>query len=255
MSDRFGSVLKEWRAIRRVSQLDLALLADVSARHISFLETGRSQASRGMVLRLCDELQMPPVERNRLLAAAGFSPAFAKRDLDDAEVAPLRQAMQWMLDNHAPYPAMALDRHWGLVAANQPAQMLLAGAGIAIGSSVIEALLDNDVLRAAIENLQEVERFTLARLRTELSHLGQDPVLEAVIARLQECVAELEPLDHAPLVLPTRYRMGDQVLSLFSTMGQFGGVGEVAFSELRIELMFPADDATRQAFFAMAAQG
>lgn len=241
----FGPALREWRQTRRMSQMDLALSAGVSARHVSFLETGRARPSRGMVLRLCDELSVPNAGRNQLLTAAGMAPAYAARAPGDAELQPLRQAVDWMLSNHAPYPAMALNRHWRLEAMNDPAAMMLSTSGLQAGDSLIEALVQNDTLRNALENLEEVERHTLARLKTELSHFGRDPVLEAVIEALQARVTSGDSDMVLPAVIPARYRMGDRVLSFFSTIAQFGTTGDLAMSELRVELMFPADDATR----------
>ncbi|MGH1446506.1 MAG: helix-turn-helix domain-containing protein [Cognatishimia sp.] len=256
MQNGFGGQLKEWRQLRRMSQMELALSAGVSSRHISFLETGRSRPSRGMVLRLCDELEMPRGARNQLLTAAGMAGAFESRALSEAEMAPLREAMGWMLAQHTPYPAIALDRHWHLVEMNAPAQMMFQAAGISVGDSMLDAFFDNAVLRGSIENLAEVERLSLARLRTELAHFGRDPVLEAAILRLQDAVALDGDADGVrPAVIPARYRVGDAVLSLFSTISQFGATDDIAMAELRIEMFFPADEATRQVFFAMAGQG
>ncbi len=254
MAESFGAVLKKWRGQRRMSQLQLALEAGVSARHLSFLESGRSRPSRGMVLRLSEELQLPGGAQNQLLTAAGLAPAYARRDLADAELAPLQQAAAQMMAAHAPLPAMMIDRHWTLLDLNRPMEMMLGSAGISRGSNLIEALLDNAALRAALDNLEEVERLSLARLRTELGHFGSDPVLEQAVARLQE-----KTLSHAapeegvlPAVIPARYRMDGQVLAFFSTITQFGGTGDLAMSELRIEMLFPADDATRQTMTALA---
>lgn len=254
MAESFGLVLKKWRGLRRMSQMGLALQAGVSARHVSFLESGRARPSRGMVLRLSEELQLPGGAQNQLLTAAGLAPAYARRTLEDAELAPLRQAAERMMAAHAPFPAMIIDRHWRLLDLNPPMGLMLSSAGIAKGSSLIEALLDNAALRAALDNLEEVERLSLARLRTELAHFGSDPVLEQAVARLQENIAASGvPQDAVlPAVIPARYRMGGQVLAFFSTITQFGGTGDLAMSELRIEMLFPADSGTRAAMDAMA---
>ncbi|GAB5436664.1 helix-turn-helix domain-containing protein [Falsiruegeria mediterranea] len=241
----FGPALKEWRTTRRMSQMDLALSAGVSARHLSFLETGRARPSRGMVLRLCDELSVPNAGRNQLLTAAGMAPAYASRAPDAEDLKPLKEAVAWMLDNHAPYPAMALNRHWQLEAMNGPAAMMLSASGLQLGDSLIEALVSNEALRGALDNLEEVERHTLARLRTELTHFGRDPVIERAVEALQARVSRDDAV--LPAVIPARYRLGDQVLSFFSTIAQFGTTGDLAMSELKVELMFPADDATRLA--------
>ena len=252
MTQSFGTVLKEWRQIRRMSQLDLASEAGVSARHLSFLETGRSQASRGMALRLSEVLQMPLAESNRLLTAGGLAPAYGQRAAADEELAPLATAMRWTLDAHAPYPAMALDRHWKLVTFNAPARMFLAPMGLQEGDSLIEAMLDSEGLRAAIQNLDEVEYHLLSRLRVELAHLGKDAVLSGLIDRLARRVEGYVPPAQSPVVLATRYEMGGVTLSLFSTISQFGGVGEIAYADIKVEQLFPADEATRAVLLAMA---
>lgn len=249
----FGAELKEWRQIRRMSQMDLAMAAGVSPRHLSFLETGRSRPSRGMVLRLCEELQVPGAGRNTLLTAAGMAPAYETRDRDDAALQPLREAVAHMLRTHAPYPAMALDRHWRLEALNRPAEMLLGATGLGAGDSLLEALTRNGAVRGALVNLEEVEQHMLSRLRTELAHFGRDPVLEAAVRDLQARAGE--PAGTLPAVIPARYRVGGQVLSFFSTIAQFGTTGDLAMSELKVELMFPADDATRRALLAMDPAG
>lgn len=243
----FGTILKEWRGIRRMSQLELALSADVSARHISFLETGRSRASRDMVLRLGEGLQMPLGQRNQLLLAAGLAPAYGESDLDAAQRAPLQQAVDWMLQRHAPYPAMALDHHWKLQALNTPAEALIAATGLKLGDSLIAALCGNSALRAALVNLEEVEALTLMRLRTELAHRGKDPEMERIIAQLQTRVAAHDAAapSEMPAVIPTHYRLHGMELKLFSTLSQFASTGDVVMSDLRVEMMFPADEATR----------
>ena len=254
MSLDFGPALREWRQQRRMSQLDLGLSANVSARHISFLETGRARPSRSMVLQLCEELEVPRAARNRLLTAAGLAPAYGARGLSEDEMAPVRDAVDWMLQRHVPYPGMALDRHWHLVSLNTPAARLLGPLGLGAGASLLEALAGHDGLRAAIANLDEVIRHTITRLRTESAHLGGDPVLDAAVARF---AAEVGPegrgeMGVMPPVIPTRYRMGEVELALFSTLAQFGTAEDVALAELKIELMFPADETTRRLLEAAA---
>ncbi|KIC22610.1 helix-turn-helix transcriptional regulator [Leisingera sp. ANG-Vp] len=256
MAAEFGSALKKWRQVRRMSQMELALSAGVSPRHVSFLETGRSRPSRGMVLRLCDELQLPGAARNQLLSSAGLAPAYTARPLDDAALQPLHQAVDWMLSAHMPYPAMAVDRHWRLQKLNPASRLLFAATGVGAGDSLIEALLENERLRAALDNLEEVEQHALARLRTEIAHFGEDPVLARAAARLQENTAEAGGVHgfELPAVIPARYRMNGQTLAFFSTITQFGGTGDLAMSELKIEMLFPADEATGQAMAALAGQ-
>ncbi|MDC0737481.1 helix-turn-helix transcriptional regulator [Cognatishimia sp. SS12] len=254
MQQSFAETLKSWRGVRHRSQLDLALSTGVSARHISFLETGRARPSRAMVLRLCEDLNVPRGARNQMLAAVGLAPAYEARALSAAELAPLKEAVDWMLTRHAPYPAIALDRHWGLVAMNPVAALMFGAVGIKEGDSLIEAVLHNIALRAAIVNVAEVEALALARLRTELAHFGRDAVLEAAIAALQSRVAGTEAapaLGALPAMMPAVYQLADQQLSLFSTISQFGATEDIAMADLRIELFFPADEATRVALTAL----
>lgn len=253
MQNTFGSALKEWRGQRRMSQLALGLTANVSARHISFLETGRSRPSRLMVGLLCDSLDLPHGARNALLTAAGFAPAYQRRDFDGEDMASIRSAVEWTLARHDPYPAFALDRHWRIVTCNRSAGFLLGAVGLDEGDSLLEAMLDPQRLGAVLENWREVARHVTVRLRTESAHFGGDPVLDDAIERLNVQLGDRIDVVDAPLpaVIPARYRAGDSVLSLFSTIAQFGTAEDVALAELRIELLFPADEPTRQALMGM----
>lgn len=247
MQSGFGAALKEWRGVRRLSQMELGLGAGVSARHISFLETGRAQPSRGMILRLCEALQVPCAGRDQMLTAAGLARFGGVAQAEAAQLQPLWDAMDRMLQQHMPYPAMALDRHWNILRLNGAGAALLAAAGVGEGDSVLEALLENEVLRAALVNLPEVEHHMLSRLRAEQMYFGQDAVLEAAIDRLK--MRGTAALD-APteVVIPARYRLGDSVCSFFSTITQFGSTTDVALSELKVEMFFPADAETRAIF-------
>lgn len=244
----FGQALKSWRHERRLSQLDLGLSANVSARHISFLETGRARPSRGMVLRLCDELGVPRASRNGMLTMAGLAPAYRKRPLSEADMQPVRDAVDWMLERHAPYPAIAVDRHWLVVGLNRPAAMLLGGIGLGEGDSLIGALATNERFRQAIDNLDEVVALAVGRLRIEIAHLGGDAVLETYLADLLDRgpTAPFQANGVMPPFIPTRYKAGESTFALFSTMTQFGTTEDIALAELRIEMMFPADKATRE---------
>ena len=252
----FGTTLKHWRAERRMSQLDLGLSANVSARHISFLETGRARPSRAMVLQLCEELAVPRPTRNQMLTAAGLAPAYAKRDLAEDDMTPVREAVDWLMARHDPYPAIAMDRRWIIQRLNRSATTLLAGMGIGPGISLLETFAENEAVRAAIDNLDEVLAHTIARLRTEIAHLGGDARLEASLAKLSALAAPVPTTEGLrPAFIPTRYRFGDRIFSFFSTFSQFGGAEDIALSELKIEMMFPADDATRDALKALGAAG
>ncbi len=252
MDGSFGALLKDWRGRRRISQLDLSLSADVSARHIAFLETGRSKPSRDMVVQLSEALMMPRADRNALLNAAGFAALYRRRDLTDAEMVHVHAAVSWMLERHDPYPALAIDRHWSIVMANQCGTALLGGIGLQVGDSLLEAITDSQFLRDAVENWSDLVRHMSVRLRTESAHLGGDAVLDAAADKLSEEVDTTHDLSDATLeaVVPTRYRAGDAVLSFFSTVAQFGSAEDIALADLKIELMFPADEVTKQTLMA-----
>ena len=251
-STTFGAVLKEWRGIRRMSQLDLSNLADVSARHISFLESGRSKPSRPMALHLAEALEIPLAERNRLLSAAGFTPQWHQRDMDTEAMTPVREALGWTLARHDPYPAVVLDRHWNIVDQNRSSQMMLGALGLEGAVSFLDEMRAGGSMREVIDNWSTVGRFMLSRLRTESAALGGDPVLDAAIAELaaDEAIGELDaPL---PPVVTVDFRIGDACVSLFSTIAQFGTAEDLALAELRIELFFPADEPTRALLEAIA---
>jgi transcriptional regulator with XRE-family HTH domain len=253
MDTSFGDLLKGWREQRRLSQLDLGLAANVSARHISFLETGRAKPSRSMVLQLSETMQVPRASRNVLLSAAGFADAYRSRDLSTADMAPIRAAIAWTLERHDPFPALALDRHWTVVNTNKSAAHILSAVGIAAGDSLLDALTHQSALRAALENWPEVRQHLLARLRVESAQLGGDTRLDGAAALLAR---EQMRVDHdtagiLSVVIPARYRFGGAVLSLFSTIAQFGTAEDIALADLKIELMFPADEMTRAALLAV----
>jgi len=252
MDSTFGSLLKDWRGRRRMSQLDLGLVANVSARHISFLETGRSKPSRSMVIQLSETLEVPRAARNVLLNAAGYSSAYRRRELDKEDMKLVRAAVDWTLERHDPYPAFAVDTHWSLVRANASATMLLGAIGLRAGDSMLDALTESDAMRAAFDNWPEVARYAIVRLRTESAHLGGDPVLDSAADKLAEELGSTVPRDTAalPAVVPARYRANGTVLSFFSTIAQFGTAEDIALADLKIELMFPADDATRDILLA-----
>lgn len=255
MHGTFGSTLRYWRSVRRMSQLDLGLTANVSARHISFLETGRASPSRAMVMQLCETLNVPRPERNTLLTAAGFASAYANRTPADAELEPVRSAIDWMLTRHDPYPAFAIDRHWKLEKLNKSASILLGAVGLEQGTSLLDFLCDRRRMMDVLENWQEVARHMLTRLRTENTHLGGDEVLNSAIERMNRiCIAE--PNGGSTMlsaVIPAIYKAGGQRLCFFSTIAQFGSAEDIALAELRIEMLFPADDATKEALLAMQA--
>lgn len=249
----FGDILKEWRAIRRMSQLDLALAAELSARHLSFLESGRAGPSRAMALRLAEALEMPKSVANRALGAAGYAAVFPQRAPDAPDLLWARRATARVLDNHMPLPAVAVDRCWNVVAANAGAARLFAatgGADGADGAANMVALLLAQGDGDAVANWEEVAALALSRLRAEIAHLGGEPTLERFAARLAAhprlAVRKTPAADR--VMIPMLIDAGGSRLSLFTAVAQFGSAQEIALSELKIELMFPADAATEAWF-------
>jgi transcriptional regulator with XRE-family HTH domain len=258
-----GALLRRWRRYRRLSQLGLALKANVSQRHLSFVETGRARPSRDMVLQLAEHLQLPLRERNRLLLASGYAPIYTERPLDDPALTPVRNAIELVLRGHQPYPAIAIDRHWQLVAANDAATQLLAGSTPALIEPPINVLrfsLHPDGLAPRIANLSEWRDHLLERLQRQIDATA-DPVLASLLeelrgyptARASRLVAPdpapREPAVFVPLELATPYG----TLLLISTTTVFGTPADVTVAELALECFFPADETTAAALHRMAA--
>lgn len=250
----YGNALREWRGKRKLSQLELSLSANVSARHIAFLETGRSQPSRSMVMQLGEALEVPRAERNRMLDAAGFRPAWVARPLSADDLDPVRRAIARVIDRHDPYPALVLDRHWNIVTANTSGTLVMASFEVALGGSILSAMLEPGRAESMIENWPEVAAHILARLRTESAHLGGDAVLDKAANQLagDPALQKAAPYTDMPAIIPTRYRLGGQIYSVFGTIAQFGTAEDIALADLKIELMFPADEATRALFEGIA---
>ena len=236
---QFPQTLKTWRKARHFSQLDLALEADISARHISFLETGRARPSRDMIARLGDAMQLPLSTRNQMLTHASFAPRYAAREWNAAEMAPIRAALDHTLRSHVPYPAFAVDRLWNVVKLNEPASKLFGLIGIAEGTSMLE-IITTDVLPTFIENWPEVAHHSAQRLPTESASQGGVPKLDAAANVLDQTPAPSIP-SMGP-VISTIYRAGPMRLSLFTTIAQFGTAEDIILDDLKIELFFPADD-------------
>ena len=257
-----GEQLRHWRQRRRMSQLALAVEANISSRHLSFLETGRARPSREMIQHLAEHLRIPLRERNRLFLAAGFAPAFPERPLDDPALAAARAAIDLVLAGHEPYPAIAVDRHWQLCAANRVGMALTAGVAPALLEPPINVLrlsLHPEGLAPRILNLTEWRRHILQRLRGQVE-LSGDPVLAALHDELSGYPG---PLSDAPpsepgnssldMLLPLRLATDIGVLSLFGTVTVFGTPIDVTLSELAIEAFYPADAETAERLRALAA--
>ena len=246
----FGEQLRDWRQRRRMSQLDLAAEADLSTRHLSFVETGRAKPSREVVQRLSEALELPLRSRNALMIAAGFAPAFPERSFNDAASAGVREAVQRILDCHMPFPALAVDRHWHLVASNAAVMALIAGASPQLLEPPINVLrlsLHPDGLASRIGNLSDWKRHILERLRHQATESG-DPVLEDLIEELRAYPAPASKAPAAagdiPIAVPMVLKSPVGDLSFLSTTTVFGTPAEVTLSELAIESFFPADAET-----------
>lgn len=248
----FAQALKTWRSARRLSQLDLALEADISARHISFLETGRARPSREMVSRLGEALHLPLDARNQLLTHAGFAARYETRAWDAADMIPIRRAVTRQLDRHLPYPGLAIDRLWRVKDANATARALFAPLGLAVGGSLLDLMM-SETLPQIVENWPTVAHHAAVRLRTESTACGGIPEFAGPIAYLS---AEAEGHAHATgPVVPTILRLGETRLSMFATLAQFGTPEDLLLADLRIELYYPMDDGTAAVFDDLAGAG
>ena len=256
-----GDHLREWRQRRRMTQLDLACEAEISTRHLSFVETGRSRPSREMVLRLAERLEIPLREQNLLLVAAGFAPVYPQRALDDPALAGARRAVDLILAGHEPYPALAVDRCWNLVAANRMVAPLMAMADEDLRQppvNVLRLALHPRGLAPRIENLHEWRAHLLERLRREadltadrgladlLTELSAYPILDR--GRIRSPAGEF-----AGIAVPFQLSTAQGVLSFYSTTTVFGTAVDVTLSELTLETFFPADPETAEAVKAIAA--
>ena len=255
---RVGTLLRDWRRRRRMSQLDLALEAGVSARHVSFVETGRSRPSAEMVLHLAEQLDVPLRDRNQLLLAAGYAPVYGQRGLDEPEMGPVREALDLVLRGHDPYPAVVVDRHWGMVAGNRAVALLTEGVAPALLEppvNVLRVSLHPDGVAPRIVNLAEWRAHLLDRVGRQAVSSG-DPALAALYNELCELPGggPAEPYDLAAgeIAVPLRLRHGDGELSFISTITTFGTATDITVAELSIESFFPADRTTAEAVRSFA---
>ena len=252
-----GDHLREWRQRRHLSQLDLAVDAEISARHLSFVETGRAAPSRDMVLRLAERLDVPLRERNVLLVAAGFAPAFPQRSLDDPALKSARAAIDLVLRAHEPNPALAYDRHWNLVSANRMVMPLLQGVPARLLSqpfNILRLAFHPEALAARTVNLAEWCSHLLERLHRQCEATA-DPELIKLYHELKAypIPARSAPLPGDAVAIPFKMRLGRDVLSFLSTTMIFGTPVDITLSELALETFFPADEITAERLRAMAA--
>jgi transcriptional regulator with XRE-family HTH domain len=252
-----GSLLREWRHRRRLTQLELALDAGVSARHLSFVETGRSQPGRDMLLRLGERLDIPFRERNRLLLAAGHAPAFPEHPFGAPELAPIRAALERILKSHEPYPAVVFDRRWNLVAANRAIQPLIAAIDPAVLNPPVNVLRVGLELIPQIINAEDVMAYFRDRIQRQLATTA-DEQLAGVLVEFDDYLSRngrgaAGESAFAQNLGPVRVRAPDGgEWSFFGMFGTFDMPFEVTISELAIELLFPADRTTADAFESLA---
>lgn len=251
-----GALLRDWRQRRRLSQLDLSLEASVSARHLSFVETGRSKPSRELLLHLAEHLDVPLRERNAWLLAAGYAPMYREHTLDEPTMRPVRAALDKILTGHQPFPAVIVDRRWDLVAANDAALSVLTdGVDAALLEGRVNALrvsLHPDGMAPRIANLPEYSAHLLTRLHRQAALSGDRDLfqlheeLRGYPGVVDDPTASSDPaaMLFVPLVLR---RPGGADLTFFSTLATFGTALDITLAELAIESFFPADEATEDA--------
>jgi transcriptional regulator with XRE-family HTH domain len=251
-----GELLREWRQRRRLSQLDLAIRADISTRHLSFVETGRSRPTSEMILRLTEQLEVPLRDRNTLLLAGGYAPAYPEHGLDEPELTAVRTALRRVLTGHEPYPAVLVNRWWELVDANSSIALLTAGAARTLlqpPMNVLRLSLHPDGMAPRIANLAEWRAHLLARLQRQAAATGDARLAELHQELLGYPGGESGSPATTDVVVPLRYRHGDQELSFFSITAVIGTPMDVTVQELAIESFYPADEATAAALQALPA--
>ncbi len=265
-ADDFGQLLKHWRRVRRESQLALAHVAGVSAKHVALIETGRARPSRDMVLTLAEALDVPLRERNVLLRAAGFADAYPESSFDAPAIGQARRALEFLLARHEPYPAMVIDTAWNLHLANRAARCLVATFSEQAGrptpqpTNVFRVLFDPTGMRPYVENWPEIGGHLLRRLQREAIGTADDAPIRGVVAELlalpgnAELLARpgVERADRRLPVVPLVLRRGGLRVALYSLVSAFGTAVDLTLGELRIETLLPVDDETEQTLRRLA---
>jgi transcriptional regulator with XRE-family HTH domain len=254
-----GELLREWRERRRLSQLDLSIQADISTRHLSFVETGRSRPTPRMIIKLTEQLDVPLRERNTLLLAAGYAPAYAQHGLDEPELSSVRAALRRVLAGHEPYPAVVVNRWWEMLDSNSGAMLLTEGCAAWLLDPPVNVLrlsLHPEGLAPRIVNLGEWRAHLLTQLRHRARALGDDRLMDlhrelAGYPGRTDVHSNIGPHE-AGVVLPLRYRYGVQELSFFSVDASVSTATDVTVEELSIEAFYPSDAATAEALQARA---
>jgi transcriptional regulator with XRE-family HTH domain len=249
MMSRFPSELRRWRTARRLSQLELSVRAGTTQRHVSFVEQGRSRPGRSMVVRLAESMELTLRERNELLLAAGFAPAFPESPLDDEALRPVRQALDTILDGHLPYPAMVVRPHGILVTANRAFELFHEGVDAALLAppvNVFRLALHPDGMASRVRNLPEWGRHITENLRARLVR-SLDPSLEALLAELEGYLPPLPAqADVLGFAVPLELGSADGDLRLITTLTSFATAADVTLAELHLEAFLPADECTAE---------
>lgn len=252
----FGSVLRHWRTLRGQSQMALGLCAGVSTRHVSYLETGRAQPSRDMVLTLAQALDVPLRERNQWLTAARYAPLYRETPLDAPALGPVRDALQLLLSATEPNPTFVVNRRYDILDANPTGHWMVSAFSVDLTVfsaplNMAQLLIDSNGMRPFVENRDEVAHKVLGRLRRDLGSAPQrDPIDESLLRQVNQAWDEFPlpyaPLDALPLMVGVRLRRGDLALNLFTTIATLGTPLDVTLQEIRIETLFPADAPTKK---------
>jgi transcriptional regulator with XRE-family HTH domain len=254
---RFADELRRWRSSRRWSQMELAIRAGTTQRHVSFMEQGRSRPGRSMVVRLSESMELTLRERNAFLAFAGFAPVFAERPLDDEALRPAREALIAILDGHLPYPAVLVRPYGELVAANDAFDVLTESADphlLKAPINVLRLALHPDGMASRVLNLGQWAQHIIDSLRAHAAK-SPDPVLDDFIDELVGYAPPSTPgPDHLGFAVPLRLRCDDGVLTLMTTLTSFATAIDVALAELRLEAFLPSDAATADLLRARAAR-
>lgn len=253
----FGTALKDWRTRRRISQLDLAVRAGTTQRHVSFMESGRSVPGRGMVLRVAESLELPLRERNGLLHAAGYAPTYPEPRLDDPAIRPVLDGLRRLLDGHRPYPAIVVDRYGVLVAANDAFSLLTEGVAADLLEEPVDTLrlaLHPEGMAPRVRNLDDWARHILERLRNDLARTPD----ERLAAQLAELAGYLPPAsapgpEHLGFAVPVRLSTSVGELRLITAITTFATAADVTVSELKLETFLPADAETAERLHSTSA--
>lgn len=253
MMETVGDILNKWRKKQRYSQLQLALELTVSSKHISFIETGRSIPSKEMILKISLFLFMPKREINRALYLAGHAPVYTELSASDESLKPVFDAVDKMIENHMPYPALVLNQCWDVVKVNLSAQKLLVDIGFSKHTNLLEALIVDKPEFSKIINWHEVVSTVLSRLKQEISLLGGSEHLQEYEKRLSNLLQESSESFNADdieqevekTIPTTQIQLNEKILSFFSIIAQLGSIQDITLSEYKVELMFPSNEQTK----------